>query len=94
MIPESALLQRNPNLIGTELDGDLVMMDVEQGTYFALQGIGGHLWDLLEHPIAFGDLVSHVHETFEIGEDDRVSDDLQGFLADMLKRGLVFRADA
>ena len=31
---------RNPNLVAAEMDGDMVMMSIEHGTYFGLTGIG------------------------------------------------------
>ncbi len=44
------LVSRHPDLIGTDMDGDLVMMSIEKGTYYGLSGVGPTIWALLVTP--------------------------------------------
>ena len=49
-VPSSILVSRNPNLVAANVDGDLVMMSVEQGEYFGITGVGSRVWELLATP--------------------------------------------
>lgn len=48
---------RNPNLVAADMDGDMVMMSIEHGTYFGLTGIAPQIWAALEQPKTASELV-------------------------------------
>lgn len=79
---------RNPDLIATEMDGELVMMSVERGEYFGLKGIGSRIWALLEQPQTLDQLVSQVCQEFKV-EADVCRQDLTRFTQQMLDKGLL-----
>lgn len=79
---------RNPDLIATEMDGELVMMSVERGEYFGLKGIGSRIWTLLEQPQTLDQLVNQVCQEFKV-EADVCRQDLTRFTQQMLDKGLL-----
>lgn len=87
MKPETRL-RRNPALIATAMDGELVMLDVAKGSYYGLNPVGAHLWHLLEKEQGLEDLVASVEAHFEMGAED-VRTDLGAFVEDMIKNGLI-----
>jgi hypothetical protein len=44
------LIQRAPDLLATEVDGDRVMLSLRTNKYYGMKEIGGRIWDLLEQP--------------------------------------------
>lgn len=84
-------LTRNPGLIATEMDGDIVMMSIETGTYYGLTGIAPQIWDALETPLTAEELLNDLLPRYEVSEA-MLRADLDVFLADMQKNGLVLPA--
>ena len=84
-------LKRNPDLVAAEMDGDVVMMSVESGAYFGLTGIAPQIWEALETPKTFEDLLGKMFSLYEV-EDEVLRADLTTFVADMQKNGLILPA--
>ncbi|MDM4769034.1 lasso peptide biosynthesis PqqD family chaperone [Solimonas sp. SE-A11] len=87
MSPETRVV-RVPDLIASEMDGDLVMMSIERGEYYGISGVGTRAWELLEHPVSLAEIVATICQEFEvdaaIGEQD-----MRKFLEELIHRGLV-----
>lgn len=84
-------LKRNPDLVAAEMDGDIVMMSVETGTYFGLTGIAPQIWDALENPQTAEEIFNQLMSLYEVEESVLLAD-LNAFLADMQQNGLVMSA--
>ena len=87
-IGQQSSICRNPELLSVEMDGDLVMMSIETGSYFGVSGIGPHIWQLLETPRNFADLVENVCAEFEV-DSETASADLLGFLEKLSENGMI-----
>jgi hypothetical protein len=84
----STHLSRVPDLIATEMDGDLVMMSIEKGQYFGIGGIGSRVWTLLETPMSIADLARIILQEYEVDEVTCQAD-LLTFAQDLLDHGVV-----
>ena len=82
------IVARNDDLIAVEVDQTVVMMSVEQGMYFGLDGVGPRIWSLLETPHAFGDLCRELQQEYNV-EPDVCRDEVQSFLTELIESGLV-----
>ena len=53
-ISPSSVVSRNPEMIFTDLDDTVVMMDPDEGRYYELDPVGSRIWALLEtaRPVA------------------------------------------
>ena len=83
--------QRKPDLIGATLHDELVMMSVEHGQYYGLAGVGPRVWELIEAPRTFEELVEQILEEFEV-EREVCEKDMLKFLEQMEHLGLVERS--
>ena len=82
--------RRKPDLIGASVDDEMVMMSVDNGQYYGLSGIAPRVWELLETPHTFDQLVDRILEEFKV--DRTVCEaDMSGFLKEMVELGLVER---
>ena len=81
-------LTRNPGIVTAEMDGDIVMMTVESGTYYGLTGVGPDIWEALDCPRSADDLLDHLLPRYEVTAET-LRQDLEVFLKDMQKNGLV-----
>lgn len=87
-----AILVRNPDLFGTELDDDLVMMDDANGFYYGLDSTARKIWELLEAPMKYQDLLDSLVARFEVSFED-CKRDVDVFVGDMIKHKLLTVAD-
>jgi len=92
-IASSTPLIRNDEMIAVEVDRSVVMMSVEQGMYYGLEGVGPRVWSLLAAPRSMDELCSTLLEEYDVSpEDCRV--EVQRFVSEMVEAGLVKPHDA
>ena len=87
-LTSSTLTTRNPNLVAADIDGDLVMMSIEQGEYFGITGVGSRVWELLATPITVADIVRVICAEYAVDEA-RCQADMQTFVEELIQLGLV-----
>ncbi|WCN08582.1 PqqD family peptide modification chaperone [Marinomonas mediterranea] len=85
---ESTLFERNSGLIEARVDDQLVMMDIDSGTYYGLDQVGIRVWECLENPIAIADLVKTLRREFDVSELQCVSE-VSVYLRDLVSKGLI-----
>lgn len=79
---------RNDDLVAVEVDRTVVMMSVEQGMYFGLDGAGPRIWSLLGTPHTVDELCRELGQEFDV-EPDVCRDDVRAFLGELVEAGLV-----
>lgn len=82
------VLNRAKDSISTELDGETVILNIETGVYNGLDQVGTTIWNSLEQPSSFGDLVTAVLDEYEVNREQCI-DDLCSFLSDLLGNKLI-----
>lgn len=79
--------QAEGNLV-SDMDGEKVMLSIENGKYYNLGEVGGYIWEQLKFPLTFQKLVSHLIEQFDV---DRIQceEQVTTFLQQLLEDGLI-----
>lgn len=80
--------KRKNELIEAELDEDLVMLDVEQGKYFALNSIGKRIWELLSEARTKEELMTILLNEYEV-EPKLCEEELSIYLKSIKKANLL-----
>jgi hypothetical protein len=85
-----------PNGVHTELDaeGRLVALNERTGNWHALNRVGADLYRELSRAASVDDLVDHVVRRHHGVSPDRVRDDIERMIADLVRRGLLEPADS
>jgi coenzyme PQQ synthesis protein D (PqqD) len=83
-----SLIHRDPEIVHSAIDGEVVMMSIDQGEYFGLDAIGSRIWNLLEKPTRLGELCRLLADTFDV-DAERCRREVAGFLGDIEKCGLI-----
>ncbi len=91
--PPAAIRDDTPVCRGTSIltggiSGETVMMSVESGRYFGLDDIGSAIWQRLEAPCRFGDLVDQLAADYD-ADRATIVEDVRTLLAEMATHGLV-----
>lgn len=86
----SSIVGHSENQVAAEINGEVVMMSLEQGCYFGLDEVGTRIWSLLEQPKAVTDILEVLLEEYEI--DSKTCEvGLCGFLGQLLDKGLIIK---
>lgn len=84
----NSLVRQGGDFISANMDGELVMMSIEKGNYYGLEGIGGRIWQLIEMPTKVSALCDTLQEEFDVGKSDCEADTLE-FLNELAEQGLI-----
>ena len=68
-ITEKSIISRDENPLANELDGEVIMMDPEDGNYYNLNRVGSVIWDFLEKPATLDDIVKKILSKFDTTEE-------------------------
>ena len=90
LAPDTVLRRAEP-IMHTNLGDKAVMMDLERGSYYGLNGVGARIWALLEQPASLGQICDRLVEEYEV-EPDECRQAVTAFADDLLARGIVERA--
>jgi len=82
------ILARSSTPLSIEMDGEMVMMDVESGTYFNLDPIGTVIWKRLESPVRFDDLCRELQARYDAAPET-IRADVAALLEQMRAHGLL-----
>jgi len=74
--------------ISADLEGEVVILNFDEGVYYGLDKVGAHVWDRLSDPVSVNELIEHVQAEFDVSAE-QLQADLSGLLRDMREAGLV-----
>ena len=70
---------RSTQVIATEVDGEIVLISIEDGKYFGLDSVGSEIWRRLEAPKRVDALCDELKAHFE-GDPDTIEREALMFL--------------
>lgn len=73
---------RSEEVLTSEVDGEVVMMSIDQGTYSGLDGIGSEIWRLLDSPLTVSEICDAMMARYDV-ERDVCEKDVLAFLDDL-----------
>lgn len=79
---------RAPSALWTELDGQFLLMNIENGSYFEVVGIGSVIWHQLDTPRSESDIVDHLTAHYRV-DRETCARDVRSFLERLLAASLI-----
>lgn len=87
-IVSETVICRSDALLSNNLGDDVVMMDIEQGSYYGLEGVAARIWEFTEKPVSVGSLCERLMNEYEVSPE-RCEQEVNTFIGDLLKRDIV-----
>ena len=87
-IGPATVIARSPEILEAELDGETVMMSIEQGEYYGLDQVGTSIWSLLAEPRSVAELCAALVEEYEV-DPEICQRDVIAFLEQLAGDGTV-----
>lgn len=81
-------IARSDNFVFNEVDGELVMMNIETGAYASLNETGKSIWQLLDAPKNIADVVSALVEEYDI-DQSTCENEVLPFIENMVKNDVL-----
>ena len=81
-------LQRRQNILKQEAAGTVVLLNMDDGRYFALDGVGGRVWDLCDGSRTLSEIAAILAEEYE-APAETIERDLAELINDLTNEDLV-----
>lgn len=78
----------SPNVVREYFDGEVVVVNLETGTYFSVENVGAVVWAMLEEGHNLDEVVSKVSSSFG-KPDQEVRSIIEKFILKLLDQGLI-----
>ena len=75
-----------------ELDGEAVLLDVNSGQYFGLNGVGARIMTLIQKPMSIRSICDALINEFDV-EREQLVQDVHAFMSEMTEHRLVAIVD-
>jgi hypothetical protein len=87
-ITPDTVLARSEDCLFSDLGGEVVMINLEQNSYYGLDPIGSRIWALLTVPTSLTQLCHTLQQEFEVDAESCRSD-VTALLESMYEEGLI-----
>jgi len=81
---------RNQSALWTELDGQFMLMNVEDGSYYEVAGVGGLIWHMLDTPRSEAEIVDTILASHTVDREQCVLD-VRAFLGKLTAANVVIQ---
>lgn len=64
----TTIKRKDKNILITTLGNEMVMMDIDNGSYITLNNIGRVIWEKIENPVSVSDLIAYLLSKYNVSE--------------------------
>jgi hypothetical protein len=83
-----AVIRRNPDALSADVDGEIMLMGLEQGRLYGLDTVASAIWNRLAEPVEMRTLCAELSRRFDAAPET-IESDVRQFLAAMVEQGFV-----
>jgi len=84
---EDSVIQKSGNIL-SDMDGEKVMLSVQNGKYYNLGEIGGEIWERINESISVSELITRLVAEYEV-ERNECQEQVITFLEMLLNEDLI-----
>ncbi len=84
-------LEAAPAVVTREVGGEMMLVDLESGTYFGLNEVGGRLWQELDNGKSLGEACDLLQMEFDVARE-QLESDVCALVEELVERKLLMAA--
>jgi hypothetical protein len=84
----NSIIVQIPGNMVSDMDGEIIMFNMENGKYYNLGSLGGVIWEMLKVPTSFDSLVITLLSEYEV-EREVCEDEVYRFVENLYLEGLI-----
>jgi hypothetical protein len=65
-LTQDTRVRAGQNAVGCEIEGEMVLLDVESGTYFGLNGVGADIWRFIGEERSVEEIERHLMSSYDV----------------------------
>ena len=88
LMKTSGLICANPKVLWREIDGEVVLLEPSRGHYYGIEGVGVHIWRLLQKTSTIEGLLRRLVKEYDEKPAD-LRKDVQKFIERLKSSGLA-----
>lgn len=88
MITTESYIKRNNEVFASEIDEEVVMMNLKTGKYYGMDAIGSRIWELIEEKIQVKKVIETLLEEYDVSEE-QCRKDVLAFFDELNAQNLV-----
>jgi hypothetical protein len=92
MLEKNQIIYRNSEILVNEVDGETVMMSIENGTYYGMNPTGNYIWNLLQEESSIEELLLKLSNTYNLSED-QCQKEVLPFVQTMIDEKILLKKD-
>jgi len=77
-----------PQVMSRMVGDETVLLDLESGIYFGLDGVGQMIWESVAEGLSLAQAAANIVEEYDVEESQAQADVLE-FASDLVERGLL-----
>jgi len=81
-------ITRNSDIDATDLDGEVVMMNLEKGQYFMMNQVGSRIWEIIKEPSTVNNIINTLLGEFQV-EKNQCKENVVEFLGKLKNANLI-----
>ncbi len=81
-------IHRNEGMVQAKIDGETVMMSIENGGYYGLDAIASRIWEIIETPLSVKSICDQLSNEYDVSES-QCQCDVVKFLNDMVENNVI-----
>jgi hypothetical protein len=93
MLSNTSIVVASPDQVSSDLAGEIVMLNLKNGTYYGLDEVGARIWSLIQEPQPVAAIRDTILGEYDV-EPERCEHDLLALLGELEGAGLIEVHDA
>jgi hypothetical protein len=88
IIEFDAIVVQKKGLDSTDMDGEVVMMNIDKGNYYGFNSVGSRIWEIIERPMSVEKIISTLLKEFNV-DTKTCEDEVLSFLNGLCYEELI-----
>jgi hypothetical protein len=88
MIDESSVVVAADHQTSAEVDGESVILDLEEGIYYGLNPVGARIWSEIQKPTTVGEITTAITAEYDV-DSEQCREDVISLLQDLHENDLI-----
>ena len=84
----SSVVSRGSDQVSSTIDDEVVLMSIEEGSYFCLNETGSEIWNRIAEPVSVATLCQTLADIFD-GPPQEMEADVLALLGELADKGLI-----
>jgi hypothetical protein len=87
-LTESSVVVAADHQTSAEVDGESVILDLEEGIYYGLNPVGARIWEEIQEPTSVEKITAAITAEYDVGSE-KCLEDVISLLQDLEENGLI-----